>query len=268
MTNIGERQLPLFYRTPQLLMASTHGDMRLKAGDYQFAEHTNAAPLAIIEFASAMRHYPIVFAETDGFPLAVLGLERANRFVADGGWAEDSYVPAYVRRYPFVFAEMNADSFALALDTASDRVMRGGEEGDALFDNGEPTDLTQAAMMFCREFHGAHIQTHAFVEALKALDLLVTHHADAKLASGKPLTLSGFQVVDHAKFDALDDAIIVEWHRKGWLALVHLHFVSLERFADLVAREAVVEAQASEALSDGAAHDSLETSPEIQKEDV
>jgi hypothetical protein len=241
MTKAAEWRLPLFYRDPRLLISVLHDDVRLKGGDYDFAKETNATPLTVIEFAAALRHYPIVFSENDGFPVAVLGLERANRFVAEGRWVEDAYVPAYVRRYPFVFAESDADSFALALDMGSDRVTRGGTDGEPLFESGKPTALTEGAMAFCREFHGAHIQTQAFVDALIAQDLLTAHHADARLASGKPMTLSGFKVVDRAKFEALDDALVLEWHRKGWLALVHFHFVSLDRFTDLVAREGSVE---------------------------
>lgn len=242
MTGSAEWRLPLFYRDPRLLVPVLHDNIRLKEGDYSFAAETNATPLAAIEFAAAMRHYPVVFAENDGFPVAVLGLEPTNRFVEQGRWAEGVYIPAYVRRYPFVFVEANADSFALALDMGSERVARGGEDGEALFEGDKPTLLTEGAMAFCREFHGAHIQTHAFVDALNVQELLVTQHADAKLASGKPMTLSGFKVIDRPKFEALDDNVILEWHRKGWLALIHFHMASLDRFADLVVREGSAEA--------------------------
>lgn len=245
MTTPVKWQLPLFYRDPQLLAPDRHGDVRLRDGDYRFAAATNAAPLTVIEFAAAMRHYPLVFSVKDGFPVAIFGLNLANRFVTDGQWAEGGYVPAYVRRYPFVFAEMRADSFALALDMASERVVRGGSEGEALFVGDKPTALTEGAMSFCRDFHGAHLQTRAFVEALIAQDLLVTQHADATLGSGKPMTLAGFQVVDRTRFEALGDALILEWHRKGWLALIHFHLASLDRFADIVGRETSADAPAA-----------------------
>lgn len=82
--------------------------------------------------------------------------------------------------------------------------------------------------------HGAHIQTDAFVEALLAQELLVDQHADARRDSGQALMLRGFKIVDRVKFDTLPDALVLEWHRKGWLALIH--FLSLDRFADLLAR--------------------------------
>ncbi len=241
MSEPATRPLPLFYRQPQPLIPAIHNQVRLKDGDYRFAEESNAIPLAVIEFASAMRHYPVVFSQDDGFPLAVVGLGRRNRFVAAGDWAEDHYVPAYARRYPFVFIEVGAGKLTLGLDVDSGRVADDDEEGSALFADGRPTSLTENAMAFCSEFHGAHVQTIAFAAALKAHDLLVPQQADAILDSGTPLILGGFLVVDRKKFAELADDIVLAWHRNGWLALVHFHLASLDRFVDLLGRESGVE---------------------------
>lgn len=40
------------------------------------------------------------------------------------------------------------------------------------------------------------------------------------------------------KFAALPDATVVQWHRSGWLALVHQHLMSLGRLNDLTRRQA------------------------------
>ena len=236
MTQEPATRFPLFYRQPETLTAARHADLRLRPGGYRFAQEANAIPLTIIEFGAAMRHYPIVFAAGDGFPVAVLGLDRSNGFVTGDAWAEDTYVPAYVRRYPFVFVDRSEDSFVLAIDRAAPHVVAGGAEGEPLFAAGKPTDMIANILTFCRDFHGAHIQTDAFVEALLAEELLVDQHADARLDSGQALHLRGFKIVDRARFDALADAVVLDWHRKGWLALIHFHFLSLDRFADLLAR--------------------------------
>jgi hypothetical protein len=228
---------PLFYRRPELLTPTQHGNLRIKTGGHGFAREANAVPLAAIEFGAAMRHYPIVFAAGDGYPIAVLGLDRINCFVAGEEWEKATYVPAYVRRYPFVFADSAQDTLTLAIDRDADNVVEDGEEGELLFEDGKPTEVVSNVMAFCRDFHGAHIQTDAFVEAIAAHDLLVPHHADAKLASGGLMTLSGFKVVDRPRFEALSDEIVLAWHRKGWLPLIHFHLLSLDRFADLLARQ-------------------------------
>lgn len=237
MSQSPERPAPLFYRQPEVLTPAAHGDVRLIDGDFVFAAQTNATPLAVVEFAAAVRHYPVVFSEGDGFPIAVLGLRQGNRFVVEGRWAEDVYVPAYVRRYPFVFIEAGDGRLALGVDMAAERLTREAGQGQPLFLDDKPTPLTDGVMNFCTEFHGAHQQTLAFATALKAQDLLVPQKADGKLASGEPMSLTGFTVIDRERFAALDEAVVVDWHRKGWLALVHFHLMSLDRFADLLGRE-------------------------------
>lgn len=228
--------LPLFYRDPQPLSAVQHGDWRLKDGDAAFAAGTPFVPVVVSEIAAAARCYPVVFSAGEGAqPVAVLGLEQRNLFVADGRWAEGAYVPAYVRRYPFGFiATVNPDGFALAIDAASERLAASGEEGAALFDGDQPTQLTQEAMAFCKVFQGEAAATQAFGEALRAQDLLIDRRADVTLPDGRKLGLDGFQIIDTERFAKLDEAVVLDWHRRGWLALVHFHLASLERFGALL----------------------------------
>jgi len=228
--------LPLFYRDPQPLSAVQHGSWRLRDGDAAFAADTAFVPVVVSEIAAAARSYPIVFSTGEGAqPVAVLGLEQRNLFVAGGLWAEDAYVPAYVRRYPFGFiATVNPDGFALAVDAASERLVSSGEEGAPLFDGDQPTQLTQEAMAFCNAFQGEAAATQAFGEALRAQGLLIGRRADVTLPDGRKLGLDGFQIIDTERFAKLDEAVVLDWHRKGWLALVHFHLASLERFGALL----------------------------------
>ena len=232
--------LPLFYRDPQPLSAAQHGAWRLKDGDAAFAADTPFVPVVVSEIAAAARSYPIVFSAGEGAqPVAVLGLEQRNLFVAEGRWMDEAYVPAYVRRYPFGFiATVNPEGFALAIDAASERVARSGEEGTALFDADQPAKLTQDAMAFCNTFQSEAAATRAFGDALRAQNLLIDRRADATLPDGRKLGLDGFQVVDTERFANLDEAVVLDWHRRGWLALVHFHLASLERFGALLTLQA------------------------------
>ena len=231
--------LPMFYRAPEPLSSVSHASWRLKESDAAFAADAAYVPLVVAEFSSAQRSYPIVFAAGNTAPLAILGLEQANLFIDDGKWAETAYVPAYVRRYPFGFiATTNPDGFALAIDTGSDRVLQAGDEGQALFEAGRPTELTQQAVRFCEIFQSDAAATGEFMRALQSKELLIDRRADATLPDGRKLGLDGFQIVDAAKFARLDAGTVVEWHVKGWLALIHFHLASLDRFTDLLARQA------------------------------
>jgi hypothetical protein len=231
-------QRPLFYREPQPLSPAGHLTWRLKQGDVSFAADSPFVPIVTNEFAAAQRCYPIVFAAADATPVAVLGLEHRNLFVTDGAWSEDAYIPALVRRYPFgVMSTPRPEQFVLAIDAGSDRIARGGEEGVALFEEGKPSALTQQAIRFCEAFQAESRATRTFAEALIAQKLLIDRRADATLNDGRKLGLGGFQIIDAQKFAKLDDAVVLQWHRTGWLALAHFHLASLERFSALVARQ-------------------------------
>jgi len=239
MTDERATGLPPFYRDPRPLSREAHAGWRLIEGDAGFAADAAFVPVVAAEFARAGQSYPVVFAMPEAVPVAVLGLEQRNLFVRDGQWAEANYVPAYVRRYPFGFvATGEAGSFILAIDAGSDRVAQGGEAGMALFEAGEPAERTRQALAFCDAYQAESEATRAFADALKAQDLLIERRADATLSDGRTFGLQGFQIVDAAKFAALDDATVLDWHKRGWLALVHFHLASLERFQTLIARQA------------------------------
>jgi len=240
--------LALFYRDPQPLSSTLHGDWRLKDGDVAFAADAPFAPIVIGELMAASADYPILFSGEAAQPIAALSLQRSNLFVTDGAWEAGTYVPAYVRRYPFGFiATINPEGFALAIDAGSERVTRGGEEGSPLFENGAPTELTRQALSFCDAFQREAAATQAFGAALKAQGLLIDQRADATLPDGRKLGLEGFQIVDATRFAALPDDVVLDWHRKGWLALVHFHLASLERFFDLLTRQGAGETPPAEA---------------------
>lgn len=230
-------RLPLFYRQPEPVSSVDHAQWRLTGGDFAFAADTAFVPLVAGELAAASRDYPIVFAGGDNSPLALTGLERRNLFVEKGAWITDSYVPAYVRRYPFGFmATGEPGGFILALDTASDRVIKEGDEGAALFEDGKPGPALTEAIRFCDLFLGEAEATRAFSEALVARSLLIDRRADATLSDGRKLALDGFKIVDGEAFARLKDDVVLDWHRKGWLALVHFHLASMDRFAGLLSR--------------------------------
>lgn len=234
---------PLFYRKPVLLSSQLHGEWRLRSGDFSFAAQANGVPLMISEFVMASRSYPIVFAAGDATPVALLGLERNNLFLSDGEWSEGHYIPAYVRRYPFVFIRIeNPEGFALAIDADSDRVLQEGEEGVLLFQGEAPSATTEQALEFCHLFADEHRATQAFGAALRSHGLLTARDADVTLLGGRKLALTGFEVVDADKFVALPEEVVVDWHRRGWLALVSFHLSSLRGFADLLSRQGLMEA--------------------------
>jgi hypothetical protein len=236
---------PLFYRKPQALAADLHADLKLKAEpDFRFAADVNAVPIMGAEFAEVTRFYPIVFAGEPAYPVAVLGLQRSNLFVdAEGRWREGRYIPAYVRRYPFVFiGPLAQGGFVLGVDIACDRFSPQLAEGapfHALFEDGKPSLFTQEAMRFASALQVEHAAAGAFVQSLAEHDLLVDQQAEGALPGGRRFQVGGFRIVDAAKFQALPDAVVLGWHKRGWLGLIQFHLASLDRFRDLLALQGV-----------------------------
>ncbi len=237
-----DASLPLFYKSPRVLTPGAHGQHSLAANaGYAFAAATNAVPLVAEEMAVAGRHFPVVFSdEATPYPVAILGLRgQQNLFVdADGQWRAGTYVPAYVRRYPFIFMENEARTeLTLCIDEAAPALQPG--RARPLFDDaGQPTPLARSALAFCRDYQAQHLIAAEFTKALVEAGLLVDHRADVTLHSGERLSLSGFKVIDADRFAKLPDATFLAWRAKGWLPLAYAHFFSIGAWSTLVDRVA------------------------------
>jgi SapC len=232
--------MPLFFSNPVPVSAERHARSGVRANlATSFARATNSIPVSVAEFVEAAKHYPIAFSsETPAVPLVVVGLENGNYFVDEtGAWKDKAYVPAYVRKYPFLFAETpGSDQWTLCIDeNAPQFVARGeGDEVTRLYKNGEPSDFTRSALAFCAAIQEQYVISRRFCETLHSLDLLAPQRSDARLASGREVSLGGFQLIDQDRFQKLPDDKIVELHKQGLTALIHACLFSLTNWQKLV----------------------------------
>jgi hypothetical protein len=250
----------LFYQRPVLLDRVAHRQARVNMRDVNFAftKKTNSVPVTALEFGRAATEYPIVFAGPSPdrlMPVVVLGLRNEeNLFVnPDGKWT-GIYIPAFIRRYPFVLAERNnAQDLSVCVDTAFSGWMdprstatgaengsaapESEEKGDALFDQqGAETPFLKNVLEFLGQYQGNIRQTQTFVRKLNELNLLVGREIHARDTANQPLALRGFFAVDEAKLKALNDNQISELYRQGFLGLVFAHLISLGNIARLEVR--------------------------------
>lgn len=233
-----ETALPMFYNAPRPLDRSRDLELRLsRPTNFKFANNTNAIPLLIDEFPMASAYYPIVFAAgANPIPAAVVGLRNDSNLFLDKEyrWQSGAYLPAYVRRYPFILMDdPTQKQFVLCLDEKCEML---GKEGEfALFEpDGQPSSFTKGAMDFCATLRQQGEGTDEFVNALKEFDLLMQNDAQIDLRDGTQLQLNGFLVIDPKKFDALPDNVFMHWRRKGWLGLVYAQLLSSHRWQNLV----------------------------------
>lgn len=227
-----------FYQNPTVLDREQHKGLRLKAADARFAAKNQAVPLLVAEFPEACLEYPIVFTKgQDGrwLALALTGLQNgSNAFVnADGQW-NARYLPASVRRYPFILAEGANNELSLAADLNAPQL---GKQGEPLFnDQGEPTDLAKNVMQMLADFQGQAKASETVIQQFEASGLLTQQNLQVRLSDGRNAVVEGIWVVDESKLRELPDDKVLAWFKGGQMAAVHAHMLSLRNLVPLLER--------------------------------
>jgi hypothetical protein len=235
--------LPLLYKDLVPLNSNEHEKFRTRPMENaKFMDGQHAIPLTVEEFVSASRNFPIIFSASDApIPLVLMGLnEGVNAYMDDDGkFTAPVYIPAYVRRYPFMLAKLRteSDELSLCFDPTCEGV---GEfkkkEGDALFEDGKPTEVTQNILKFCEDFEQAGAQTHAFVEELLKLDLLMDGEVSIQQEGvEQPYIYRGFKMIDEEKLRNLSGDKLRKMNQNGMLPLIHAHLFSLQLMREIFA---------------------------------
>ena len=237
-------QLPLFYNGLEPLSSDTHANYKVRPQDSApFLVGQHAIPITVDEFPLVQRHMPIVFSTgDDAIPLALMGLnEGVNVFVdAEGTLTENQmYLPAYIRRYPFMLARLRpgADELSLCFDPTSEGI--GADvEGEALFADGQPSEVTKNIMQFNESFEQAGARTAQFMRDLKELDLLMDGETTIQ-ADGveQPFIYRGFRIVNEEKLAELRGDQLRKIHKNGMLPLLYAHLFSLGLMRDIFSRQ-------------------------------
>ena len=234
----------LFYSKPEPLSVDLHKSLGVKSipGPFKFAKEGHAVPLTVTEFGVSSLCGPIIFVGDEKIPLAVMGLNPGqNMFLTEEGLFEPGvYVPAYIRRYPFVFAnDSTAGQMILCIDRGAEFIVEGGEM--AFFDaDGKPTEYTQNCINFCNDYEVERQRTQSFVQLLKDLDLFETKKAlftptNPDGSAGEPQTFAEYFGVSETKLHALPAEKSLELRENGALAQIYAHLVSLAGWDRLIA---------------------------------
>jgi hypothetical protein len=228
----------MFYERVVALNDKTHANLRVRpAASFAYAAKINSVPLLVGEFFECAREYPIVFARREAgvAPAALLGLrEGENLYIGSDGKWDARYVPAFVRRYPFVPGKGAQGELLVCIDEASHCFDT--KEGDALFVDGKPSAQLDHAIKFLNEFHQAAASTELVGRRLNELGLLRQADSVAQLKDGSQFRLAGLNVVDETKLRALDRDTVQELFANGTLAVIYAHLLSLGNLGGLVDR--------------------------------
>jgi hypothetical protein len=237
------------YRQPQLLDANLHRQKKIKAiEDFSITKGMHAVFLTATEFPHAGLEFPIIFVNTgerldDGktmiSPVALLGLTANENLHLDGTHWDARYLPAFIRRFPFLTAGVQGSTSPGIFVDASWSGFS-DSDGEPLFEaDGKPTATLTRAIEFLQRFDEEQQRTRLFCKRIVELELLKEMQADATLPGGEKLKVEGFLTVDEEKLMALPDATVLELHRSGMLMLIQSHLMSLINVRHLVERKAV-----------------------------
>lgn len=234
----------LFYKSPEPLNPEAHGSMGISAipAPHAFVAETNVVPLTVAEFPAASLSYPIVFIGENYMPVAAMGLSSGqNVFVSpEGTFKPDSYLPAFARRYPFVFAnDEQQERMILCVDTQAPMVKTANPDVP-FFENGKATQYVENAMQFCSDFENERRRTESFVSLLRELNLLAPRETLYRPQNndgtpGEPQKIAEYFAVDDKVLNELSGEKLVELRDNGALTHIYAHLNSLLAWDKLIA---------------------------------
>jgi SapC len=213
----------------------------------EFVQHGNAVPISHTEFQPIARHYPIVFTTGDGgksyAAVAVLGLAAGeNLFYAEGRWSDGAYIPAYARRYPFCMARVNLnkveqkDRLICVEKSSLDE-----ERGESMFDaGGQASEKWKGVERLLAQYEADLERMREMCALLADYGLLEPFSMQATLKKekgGGSMQMGGMHRVAEKKLEDLNAAQLKNLMRKGYLARIYVHLLSLENFARLLDRK-------------------------------
>lgn len=220
------------YESVAPINATAHAEVSIKPiTGLEFSRQINSIPVLATEFPAAAADMAIVFTgEGESMiPVVLTGVkENENLYLNDEAKWTGRYVPAFLRRYPFIFARGDEDTMTLCIDEAYEGVNREGR-GERLFDSeGNRTQYLENMLEFVTQYQRQHVVTQAFCKRLSDLDLLEPATLSASDQNGEVRRLVGFQVINRQKFKAIEDSKLVEMFRSDELELCFLHMHSLQ----------------------------------------
>jgi len=242
-TSAGVVEGKLFlYEDPQMLALEDHSALGISpvAAPYANTKKHNAIPITLTEFGSAQKNYPIIFSgHQDPYPLAIVGVsEDKNLFLDEHDqWDANCYVSAYLRCYPFAFAQLGEDQMAVVIDRASSMVSETPEY--PFFENDDISEHTKKMRDFAAQFVTQRNQTKEFCEMLVQKDLLTDQHITHRPeGADKDEVLANYAAIDVKKVNELSGKELEDLHKSGALGAIHAHLFSLENWNNLLQRRA------------------------------
>ena len=227
----------------EVLNREKHRELRIKTG---YSAAVGDAVMYVMtypmEFRDIQSCYPILFTKdpnTGGFfAAALIGFEAdQNLFLQDNGW-DAAYVPAMVRRQPFLMAtggEGGNETPVVSLDLDHPRVSQ--DEGEALFDTGgDPTGFLNQKIELLDKLHRGLQHSSGFIDTLLQHELLEQISLDIAFNDGSKKSVQGFYCIAEERLYQLKGDVLESLNQAGYLQAVFMAVASLSRIRDIIER--------------------------------
>lgn len=230
-----QENLPIFYQNPCFLNKDDYGDKGLNPQlKFSFAKNKAAVPITLVEMPIAMRDYPLLFIGDDAVTMAVImGLDAdKNLFIdAKNTWEDDFYIPAYIRRYPFILAEQDDNqNLVLCIDDTSNTIKPTKNNG--FYHNGVAAAFVKNAASFAQNYFEAGIKTNDFCKTIKDMNLLSPLNLDLV----KDLGFRSVSCIDEEKLKKLSEKDYLSLKKKGYIAFIYAQLFSMNNWQNLYQR--------------------------------
>jgi hypothetical protein len=236
----------MIYDNIQPLSSEVHKEWSVSVENYAFASHLISAPVLATEIPFAASEFAVVFSSTavegEYLPLAIMGLaEGENLCLDENNQFTTRYVPAFLRRYPFVLGgDKNAETLAICIDADSPALVKDGSKGHKLFNEaGEQTDHLKEVIEFLRDYQYRTELTKIFCKRLHDLKLLEPMQANITFKGREDanMNLKGFYVVNRDKLKAISDEDALDLFKRDGLELIYSHLRSLANLNHLITKK-------------------------------
>ncbi|RLA77449.1 MAG: hypothetical protein DRG30_00020 [Epsilonproteobacteria bacterium] len=225
------------YKNVKILRAKEHGFYRYTPPqDFYFAKNINLIPITFSEVKSLCCSYPIIILEQNETPMLMLMVGREeNNAIDDKGQCSLDYLPAFLRRYPFTLVadDESSDSLQIGFDLESGCFT--SPDGVTLFDaDGQASEALINARTLLETYHRETQVTTHILKRLKEQDILQPSQFNFKKEGEEDQKLAGFYIIDKKKLLEMDDALLLEAVKSGWMEMIELHLLSLKNLDKIV----------------------------------
>jgi hypothetical protein len=235
---------------PTILDKEKHRDLRvITTRGAAYGEDVHFVPVVADELPSLILEYPVILMEDKQggqFGMyALLGFDPGENLYLDGEDWGARYIPAHLRRQPFLVGVAGGDGSGTAqeaqgtvisIDMDSRRISE--TEGERLFnEDGSQTDFLGSVTNLLSVMMGSFEATKMFVNTIKEHDLIEPARMDITFANGEGKRYEGLSTVSDKKLSALPDEAVISLHKKGYLQACYLLLASLGQVPGLIERK-------------------------------